>query len=300
MLYPIALRVQCRLDPGHAAPTHGVETVGDPVHVLFDRHDHLGFHRRAAGAGEGEHIREAGDHQTEVGARTARPFLRQGGAVADADVDFLQGSGHGIEAGGKHDGIKCVLSFIGAQTCFRQRLDRRGAGIDEGHIVTVVGLVIVGIQAQALGADRMILRCQQFRDSLVFDDAADFVAYEFRCGVVGCLVHQDIVVGIKKTDAATLGPFGFVLDHAFLRGGLQRGLGRRRKAGDTERSVVCSQAPFGVFRLVARLDFLVRRAVAGGQAEICGTLEDVQMLRLPGNDRDHLHAGRSSADHTDA
>ena len=267
--------------------------------MLLDRYDHLGFHGWAAGAGDGEHVGEPGDHQTEIGGRPAGPFVRQGGAVADTDVDFFQRAGHRVEAGGEHDRVEFVFIHRRPQAGFRQFHYWIGSRVYQRDVVAVVRFVIIGIEAKALGADRMVLRRQPFRDRLVFDDAPDLVAHEFRCGVVGRLVHQDVGVGVEKTDAAAFGPFGFVLGLAFRRCRFQRGLGRGWKTGDAERGIVGRQTPFRVFRLVASLDVRVHWAVARGQAEVSGALEDVQMLRLLGDDRDHLDAGRSGADHAD-
>ena len=159
MLNPIAFRVRRSLDPSHAALAHGVQAIGDPIHVLLDGHDHLRLHRRTAGPGDREHVGEARDHQPEIGGRSAVPFLRQGGAVADADVDLLQRTGHRVEAGGEYDGVEFVfLSVRRAQAFRRQFLNRCGTGVDQRHVVAVVGLVIIRIQAKAFGADRVILR----------------------------------------------------------------------------------------------------------------------------------------------
>ena len=49
------------------------EAVGDPVHVLLDGHDHVAEHRRAARAGDGEEVREAGDGEAEVACAGLRP-----------------------------------------------------------------------------------------------------------------------------------------------------------------------------------------------------------------------------------
>ena len=59
-------------------------------------------------------------------------------------------------------------------------------------------------------------------------------------------------------------------------------------------------AACGVFCLVPALLVRIERRVARGQAEIGGALEHRQVIRLRGDARDHLHAGRAGADHADA
>ena len=45
-------------------------------HVLLDRHDHVREHRRAAGAGDREQVREPGRVEPEVGAGPGAPTRR--------------------------------------------------------------------------------------------------------------------------------------------------------------------------------------------------------------------------------
>ena len=58
------------------------------------------------GPGDDEQVREAGDAEAEVGARTGLPRVREGAPVAAADVDPQQRAGHRVEAGGEHDRVE--------------------------------------------------------------------------------------------------------------------------------------------------------------------------------------------------
>src|SRR5204862_1433858 len=53
------------------------DAVGDPVDVLLDRHEHVDEHRRAAGSGDGEEVREAGGRDAEVRARPGGPLVTE-------------------------------------------------------------------------------------------------------------------------------------------------------------------------------------------------------------------------------
>ena len=175
--------------------------------------------------------------------------------------------------------------------------DRIAFYIHQRDVVAVIGLVIVSIQAQALGADRMVLRRQDFRHCRIAHNAADFLAHELRSGVVRRLAHQQIGVRIKKADAAALGPFGFIGVLAVFLAYVQRRLGRRGMAGDTERRIQRSKASRFIFFLVLALFLGIQWRIAGRQAEIGGALKYRQMVRLAGDLRDHLHAGRSGSNH---
>src|SRR5712671_6033650 len=65
-----------RRTDGPAATLHQIgDAVGDPVDVLLDRDDHVAQHRRAARAGDHEHVREAGDGEPEIRVRPVAPLV---------------------------------------------------------------------------------------------------------------------------------------------------------------------------------------------------------------------------------
>ena len=55
------------------ARLHVRDAVADPVHVLLDRRHHVREHRRAAGAGDDEQVREAGHAEAEIGSSALPP-----------------------------------------------------------------------------------------------------------------------------------------------------------------------------------------------------------------------------------
>ena len=81
VLHPCVLGRLRRLDAVQAVRAQIRHAIGDPVHVLLDRHHHVAEHRRAARPGDHEHVREARGHQAEIGARPRLPFLPQRHAV---------------------------------------------------------------------------------------------------------------------------------------------------------------------------------------------------------------------------
>ena len=163
------------------------ETIGDPVDVLLDGHHHVADHGGAAGPGDGEEVRKAGDGDPEVGARPVGPLLPQCAAASAADVDVEQGAGHGIEAGGEDDAVELVLGGLGAHTPWGDRLDRLAAEIDQGDVVAVERVVVVGVDADALGAERKVLGSERLGDRRIADRGADLGPEELGGGVIGLL-----------------------------------------------------------------------------------------------------------------
>ena len=126
-----------------------VKAVDDPVHVLLDRHRHVGQHRRAPGTGNGEEVGKADGSEAEVGRRTVCPLLLQGDAVSPDDVDRDEGSGHGVEAGGVDDGIEGEGLVHGVDPRLGDGGDRVPAQVDQPDMGKVVGLEVVGVETRA-------------------------------------------------------------------------------------------------------------------------------------------------------
>ena len=278
-----------------------IDGVGDPVDVLLDRRDHLRLHSRAAGPGDDEHVGKARDHQAEVRERPTFPVLAKGGAIARAHVDLLQRAGHGVEARGEDQRIELVgRAGLELHARGRDLLDGIGAHPDQRHVRPVVGLVVMRIEAQALGADRMVVGRQQLGGLPILHHGTDLVAHELRGRVVGLLADQQIGVGIKVADRAALGPLGLVDPGALLGRGLERLLRRLGIAAYCERRTHCCRPARGILRLVCAFLLFAHRAVAGRQAEVGGALEHREVLGVLRDDRDHLHAGRACADRAHA
>ncbi len=105
----LVLGLEGRLDRGVALLVEVADAVGDPLDVLLDAHEHVGEHRRAPRAGDGEQVREPLHAEPEVGARAGRPGVLQGAALAAADVDAEQRAGHGVEPGGVDQHVEVVV-----------------------------------------------------------------------------------------------------------------------------------------------------------------------------------------------
>ena len=100
--------------------------VGHELHVLLDRDHHVAEHRGAAGAGDGEEVREAGERRGR-GTSAARPPTSPARErpVAAADVDAQDGAGHGVEAAGEDEHVERVLRVADAQPALGELVDRR-------------------------------------------------------------------------------------------------------------------------------------------------------------------------------
>ena len=66
------------------------------------------------------------------------------------------------------------------------------ADVDERDVVAVVGLVVVDVDAEPLGAERIGVRREQLRDLGVVDDLADLRADELGGRLVRLLVEQQV------------------------------------------------------------------------------------------------------------
>ena len=80
------------------------------------------------------------------------------------------------------------------------------ADVDERHVVAVVGLVVVDVDADALGADRVGGRAQRLGRRRVVDDLADLVAHELGGRVVGASVREEVGEGEQHAADAALRP----------------------------------------------------------------------------------------------
>ena len=155
-----------------------LQAIGYPINVLLAGQYHLTFDAGALRAGNHEQIRNPGDHDPEICARAVLPFRSDRRSGIRMNIDLFHCPRHRIEAGGKDDRIERVVGIGRAQSARRNFCDRLASDIDQGDVVAIVGLVVVGIENQPFGADRMIVRTQQLCGSWILDGGADLLAYE--------------------------------------------------------------------------------------------------------------------------
>ena len=266
----------------------------DPLHVLLNRGHHVAQHRGAAGAGHGEEVREAVDRQSEVGVRPLGPEVAQALAVTTADIDGQQGASHAIKACREDQAVEGVLGAAGDQPGLCDLLDRRILDIDERHVRTVIGRVVVRVDAEALRAERVVVGAEQFGDGWVGDGRADLVADKLGGCLVGCLVRGDVVERREEREAAFV-PATLVLGLAFFGRDSE---GRRCALGP---DVACGSAARGgagltINRLAGRLRGGIHRTIPSGNTEVRSALKHGHVFGLCGDLRDRLDTGRAGAD----
>ncbi len=283
------------LDGTVAARAHEGDAVGDPVHVLLDRHDHVGQHRRAARAGHREQIGETRNAQPQPGARTRGPFVPQAQATAAADVDLQQAAGHRIEARGEDQAVQRVLLATCAHPGRRDRLDRRLRDIDQTHVGPIEGLVVAGVDAQALAADDLPGH-QLARGLGILDGLGDPRPHELCRKVIGLLVQHQVTEGPEEDQATTRPALG---EGALARFGAHR-MGRlfvaRHGRPVGRRHAAVARTEGRIVGLDAGLVVRVQRRVAGGHRIGGGALEHRQLARLLRDHRDRLQRRRTRAD----
>src|SRR5665213_3178172 len=94
------------------------------------------------------------------------------------------------------------MAVTRASMAYSARVDRGGANIDEGHVLAVEGRVVVGVDAEALGPERIGPGRQPLGDLRIPDDRGDLFGHEFHGGVVGRLVDGDVGEGPAHAEAA--------------------------------------------------------------------------------------------------
>ena len=220
-------------------------------------------------------------------------------APAGDGMNRQDGAGHGVEPGGEHDHIDVDGALVGLDAGRRDRPDRLLPQIDQGDVGPVVGRVVVGLQAWALGAERMVARRERLGRLGILHDRRDPLAQQVGHGHVALdlpLVgpqlrqHDDEISGGQRL-LETLAAFGVAELPAEL-GGARQGHAGERLAGlrAVVRPVLFQQGD-----AVRRLRAVVRR-----EREVRGALEHREMGRLLGDHRDRLDARRSRADDGDA
>ena len=221
--------------------------------------------------------------------RLARPAL---------DIDLGNGAGHGVEAGREYQIVEFIVLATGAQAMWQNLFDRVCLDVDQLDVGTIVGGVVIRIDADALRADRMVVRLQQSGDRRILDDLGDLLANEIGGSVVGGLVDGDIVVGRSEGQAA-LGPSCTVTRAPLLFGFIECAFLGKLLENTVAHFLARLAADFGV--VVAKRLPLFRRqlGIARRHAEVRGSLKHEQLAGLLGNKRDRLDRRRTGADHGD-
>ena len=173
--------------------------------MLLDRHDHVGEHRRAAGAGDGEQVRETRHLKPQKGRRTRRPRVAQGPTASAGDVDPVERAGHRIETGGEHDVVDMVVQSVDDDRRLGDLLDGRRRHVNQRDVRPVEGAEVVGVDHQPLAADGRVGTQHRCRLRIVDDlgDARTDIRGRRR---VGFGVQQQVVERAEKEQAADLPP----------------------------------------------------------------------------------------------
>ena len=267
--------------------------------MLLDGDQHVAEHGRAARTGDREQVRESGDLQTEITARPTLPLVAERDALRAADVHREERARHRVEARREHQGIELVLGVGGAQAPRRNRLDRVRPDVDEAHGLPVERLVVAGVHAQALRAQREVLRSEHRRHVLILHDLVDLAPDEVGGGVVRLLVHEEVTEGRHVHQAAHV-PVRLEALVTLLWWDLKRLRDGRGAAGSCGDEVLGLAAEVLEDLLVAVALGLRQRAVVGRDREVRRALEDRDRGRLLRDQRDRLDARRPRADHADA
>ena len=295
VLHPPRLGRRRRLDRGQVLLAHVDEAGADPVDVLLDRHDHVRQNRWAPRTGDGEEVREAAGHQTQVLLRAVGPLAGERHSVPTLDVDGDDRTGHGVEPRGIDDGVELEGARLRVDARLGDRADRILAQVDQAHVRKVEGLVVVGVDARPLGAVEVVLRAERFRRLGIAHDRADLAAQELAHGLIRLGVGAD--VGERPAEREEIAGLVrlLVLGQALRRGHLQR-----PQRGHVSRDAGAGHpGGFAVgagIRVERRLLRGRHRPVLGRPGEVRGALEHGELGRLPGDDGDRLDRRRARAD----
>ena len=195
-----------RLDRLDAFRAHVLEASGHPVDVLLDRHGHVRQDGRAAGPGEHEEVRESGGHEPQVRGRPGRPLLLEGHTIPASDVRSHQGAGHGVKAGGVHDGVEAERLVRRLDAILGDADDRLLMQVDEPDVRQVVGLEVAGIQARPLGTEVVVLRAERLGGPGILHGRADLLADHLGHDVVRRRVHALVGEDVENAEQFALLP----------------------------------------------------------------------------------------------
>ena len=157
MANPAVFGLWLGLDQLLLLSAHVRQQLGDPFNMLLDGDNHIGQDRRAAWAGDHEKVREVGHHKAQVGTWPCGPLLFEQALLAASNLHALDGAGNSVKARGKHHRVQRIVAAGSLQTCGVEALNGRGLQVVQLHMRQVEGGVVVGVNAQALGSQRVTL-----------------------------------------------------------------------------------------------------------------------------------------------
>ena len=296
VLHPARFGSRCGLDGLHVAVTQVGDAVGHPVDVLFDRHRHVGEHRRTAGAGDGEEVRETHRGQTQVRGGSVRPLLLQRHAMAPGDVHRHDRPGHRVETGGEHDGIELACLVAGDDAGLGDRGDRRLAQVHQVHVRQVERGEVIGVEAWPLGAEGVVLGAQRLSRLGVVHDGTDLLADHLGHDVVGGGAHHDVVEHAQDLEQFAGGP-------GRIEALAAQFVGREQRAVLGGLAGNAAARPLGRLSVTVAVRFQRRpllgedRPVARRHREVRRPLVHRELGCLSGDERDRLDTGRTGTDH---
>mmetsp|Transcript_29507 Transcript_29507/g.94416 ORF Transcript_29507/g.94416 Transcript_29507/m.94416 type:complete len:480 (-) Transcript_29507:287-1726(-) len=296
--HPLLLRLCDRLDRAVALGAHRLHDPRDDVDVVLGREDHLALDGRALRAGDEVHVREARHHQAEVRARPGLPLVGEGEPVRVADVDAARGARYRVEASREDEVVDRVPLVAHSHAVGVDAADRRLLDADEGHVVPVVRLVVVCVEAEPLGSDRVVGRHQQVRHRWLDQLLSDALPHEAGGGLVGVGALEQVIVREEHRLPAHF-PARLVSALPLLVAHLERRDGGRAVLCDPERRDQRLLPDLAVACLVGRLRLGFQRRVPCRNRVVRRPLKDSQVRGGPRHLRDDLHAGRARADHAD-
>ena len=157
VINPVVLGLQIRLDEAEFVFTHVLHQIGNPIDVLLYGDQHIAQHRGTARARDHVHIGKARRRESQVGPRPVFPLLSQFDPSTPPDVDAENRARHGVEARGVDDAIDRPLAILVAYRVRRDLCDWGFADVYQLNVIAVVGLVVVGVDADSLRADGMVV-----------------------------------------------------------------------------------------------------------------------------------------------
>ena len=92
------------------------------------------------------------------------------------NVDTIERYGHGIKVNCKYNGIEFIISASVVHTVFVDICDWFFAYVDKINVIKIVSLKVMGIEADALSADGLILGRENLCSCRVLHGFADLAA----------------------------------------------------------------------------------------------------------------------------
>ncbi len=227
-----------------------------------------------------------------------RPVVLQRKPLTADDVDRRAGARDRVEAGGEHDCVELERFARRVDSGLGNAHQRVTLQVHQPHMGQIERGMVVGVQAQPFGADRIAGGAQRVGRLRIVHGGANLAADEVGKVIVGRPIGHHVGVEVEHLQQFAALPGAFVSLLAFV--------GRHRERRD-HRAFQRHPAE-GVFgrltvgRIVGQLGELVRgyRTVVGGDRKARRALENHQLRCLRGDEWDGLDARRPGADDADA